>query len=80
MSLSLGSLFANLFSHSSQVVTDGEALMTGFTQTYNAVAHGEGGVQKVSAALTQSAAMTQALAKLLADATAAPAAPPAPAP
>ena len=76
MSFSLGNLFANLFTHSAQVTTDGASLIAGFEAEYNAIAHGEGGAPKVAAALAQSSAITASLAKILSDLTGPP--PPAP--
>lgn len=72
MSFSLGQLFGNLFSHSSEVATDAGDLLKGFEATYGAIAHGEGGIQKVSAALTQASGIVASLSKILADATTAP--------
>lgn len=75
---SLGTLFANLFSHSAQITTDGAGLVAGFEQEYQDIAHGEGGVGKVAKALAQSSAITSSLSKMLADLTQAPSPPPAP--
>jgi hypothetical protein len=77
MSFSLGQLFGNLFSHSSEVATDASQLLAGFEATYTAIAHGEGGIQKVSAALTQATGIVASLSKILADATTSPPPPPA---
>ena len=76
MSWSFGTIFANIFSNG-LVAKDLPALVAGFENEYQAIAHGEGGMKKVAAALAASTALTSSLAKTLSDLTADPA-PPAP--
>lgn len=71
MSWSFGTIFANLFSNG-LVAKDVPALIAGFEAEYTAIAHGSGGVAKVTAALNASTALSSSLAKTLADLTAAP--------
>lgn len=74
MSWSIGSIFSSIFSNG-LINKDVPALIAGFEAEYTAIAHGEGGIAKVAAALNASTALTSSLAKTLADLTAAPPAP-----